>query len=488
MHDYDREKLEYRPLLQYVKEFALSLGRQDYSIPEEILEFSTHSPSITIEELAEAEKILDKAMNLIEERLQDDIALIDHSMEEIERYCGESFISFQSFQKAVSDTENMDAAIIIGAYEEYHSAIDKRYEALLYRSLYNAKEEVLAERDSMENTFSQLITSPSTSSLSLTLEEKERDFTRNWIQVKRRESELKQEIEDLEPTADISDNEDIANKFKALRLEYAEVSRQSRSFEVNPLAATSKSYYDTAQEAKDLGTKTYNLMMHTVSDSFHGMLGYIIKKIVRLNKGTFNVTEFRALVNDSIDICKSIQLGIQFISLGASIEAISITNALQSMISTVVGGIIPQIMNVFSSLKMGITIPILNWLDELAEEDPDSDLLPMNKLASVLLDALDEIDDQFRRTIMEFHKIGLLKRDRENILLASIEHRKWMSDLNTVLDQIIQELQNIRNINNIDEFILDKWVLNILSDNGWDVRFDSNSGQYERVETLLKPY
>ena len=483
-NDYERKRLEYSPLLKYINEFVYSEGMADaeYEISPEIEEFSMHSPSNTIKELELAQSSLDKSIEVIEERLKDDVAKVKDS-EGVAKT-----ITFKEFKQAVKRADTENSSEIINSYEEYHSEIEGKYEALLYRSLINARKEVLSEKSSIQDVFSGLIVSPFTKSTSISVVDKERDFVRAWAKLEKREQELSERLEELDPIADISSNERVQAEYREVKREYEKVSKDKRFFDINPLAAVSKSYYDRSKESKTLGDKTYNLLMHTVSDSFHGILGHIIKKIVRLDKGSFDAKEFRALIEDSIQVCQSIQQGIRFIALGLSMDSLSMTNILESTISSIISGIIPHIMDIFSTLKMDVTIPIYNWLEELAEDEPDADLLPMTKLATVLMDALDEIDHQFRSTLMDFHKIGMSKRRDGDRMLDAIEQRKWMSDLYKVLDQIIRELRSIRNIDNVEEFVLDRWVVNIIADNKWDVRFNMNTGKYEKVNTLIKPY
>jgi hypothetical protein len=513
----ERRLISYKPLLQYINEYVHSdvmSAPEEYFPSEDIISFAEFSPSACLVEVNTAEDLIDKTIALIEERLKNNVVSIleedvsPESLSHIKSFCGSNSISFQDFKRAVSSSEvTPESRSVISAYERYHSNINGRIEALLYRRMYSEKKEISAVGNSVSTYVaslldpkSSLIFSTSDSRLDLPklnpikkmslqeIQEKEKEFTKRWIQIDKEKKETEKRLQELSSEVEISRDPDVHREFRDLKKKHNALLEEEREYNLNPLASTTRAYYQRAASSSSLSERTINLMMATVSDSFHGLLGYMIKKIVRLQGDTFNQEDFRALVQESIDFCKTMQEALKMFAIGVSIKTISLSDIISSAAESIVSSMIPTLLRLVSDLRISMSKPIFNWLEDLRLSDPDIDFLPVNKLANILLNSIEQIEIQFRTIITDFYRISEGQNKNGIAFLDLLEDKKWVYDLNLVLNETIKSLESIKQIPNVQEFVLDKWITNLISENEWDLRWDQESETFTKVTSVLSKY
>jgi hypothetical protein len=214
----------------------------------------------------------------------------------------------------------------------------------------------------------------------------------------------------------------------------------------------------------------------------------MIKKIVRLQGDTFNQEDFRALVQESIDFCKTMQEALKMFAIGVSIKTISLSDIISSAAESIVSSMIPTLLRLVSDLRISMSKPIFNWLEDLRLSDPDIDFLPVNKLANILLNSIEQIEIQFRTIITDFYRISEGQNKNGIAFLDLLEDKKWVYDLNLVLNETIKSLESIKQIPNVQEFVLDKWITNLISENEWDLRWDQESETFTKITSVLSKY
>jgi hypothetical protein len=109
-------------------------------------------------------------------------------------------------------------------------------------------------------------------------------------------------------------------------------------------------------------------------------------------------------------------------------------------------------------------------------------------LANILLNSIEQIEIQFRTIITDFYRISEGQNKDGIAFLDLLEDKKWVYDLNLVLNETIKSLESIKQIPNVQEFVLDKWIANLISENEWDFRWDQQSETFTRVTSVLSKY
>jgi hypothetical protein len=182
------------------------------------------------------------------------------------------------------------------------------------------------------------------------------------------------------------------------------------------------------------------------------------------------------------------QEALKMFAIGVSIKTISLSDIISSAAESIVSSMIPTLLRLVSDLRISMSKPIFNWLEDLRLSDPDIDFLPVNKLANILLNSIEQIEIQFRTIITDFYRISEGQNKDGIAFLDLLEDKKWVYDLNLVLNETIKSLESIKQIPNVQEFVLDKWITNLISENGWDLRWDQESETFTKVTSVLSKY
>lgn len=494
---FERERIEYNPLLSYIKEYIYSEGTRfgkDFVIPEEVNSFISKSPTVTLSKLDESVVMHDYVIEKIENILANDsvqissLELPEEEMSQVIEFCEGNQIRFRDFKRAVENIESENAIVVVEAYEAFHSNITGRFEALLYRPLYFSRREVKLSVSKLEEFFLDIAPESIEGEVRSAIKEGEQSFAKELLRVKREKELLQSQISEIEDAANSTERGPVVDRYESLKSQLDEVLKQERTLEINPLAITSKLFYERAQESNRFAEKAYGLVMHTLADSFHGMLGYFIKKVVKINQSsnTFDTEAFRHEVQRVIMYCETIKKALVYSSIGFSLKGISASNVFYDIVNGFVDKILSQSLRLFYELKTQITLPIHSWLIDLAEIDPDIEYTPVSRLANLLLDILDQIENQFKNTIMDFKRNSLKKRKESSLIIELVGEKKWVSDLYIVLDEISRDLRHIASIPNLEEFVLDKWVSSLIVSNGWDKRYDPNKDTFYNVESVIE--
>lgn len=494
---YERSKIDYNPLLQYISEYAYSEGYYDeegFSIPEDIGDFAMYSVSSAFKSLDESQVELQKVVDLINERMTEaevDVNTNSYSKEIIDsakKYLGRNEsdsvkITWQDFLRAAKDNESENSIVVINLFEEAQSRVDGSIEGLLYRNIDGLISESKSLVRSLEKMAGVTITEAIGDSFKEDFKLKEEKFLSDWLTAKRNLKLAEEKEERLEQASRHTPSGEIVEQYFASQEELIKAKEVEKSFSINPLPTISKVFQTRASQETDIAKKSFNLLMRTVSDSLDNAIPELIRKFLKDNtlEGQKKIKDY---LNSKIMDLRNIQKAIEFMSIVSSYESSSIKNSLLDSTSKFLKPFLNEVIEYFYGLTNEISRPIIKFLNKAVIEDDYIQCFSFETLTSLLVGAVEQINSSFKDTVLEFYKNCFSSHESSNNLLGTLSQKKWIKDLYTVLDLIIEKLSEVAN-SDIDSFITDDFIYELMENNSLGFRYNQITGEIEKISEVL---
>ncbi|HZK34258.1 MAG TPA: hypothetical protein VFD33_02975 [Bacillota bacterium] len=483
---YERDRIDYEPELEYKKEHEYSDGikgpEERQLSTNEIDNFLKYSPSKTVDIISRAKDKCFKVLDILEERLKDNNVYVNEEdtnsevYKEVVSFCGGPKITFQKYKEAIEESH----LYTIELYEEYHKEVDTKMEALLYRSTVASTIEIVK----IEESFLDVARRSLGVSVIGYFYKEEQELAKRWREAQKIKEFFEEEEREKEFVESILGNEAEAGApgYKYSASSYQEALADYREFSYNPLPALSQMYYKRAEQVEGIAERTNNLLMYTICDSFHGLVEVFVLNILRMND--IEDSKIRKHIGDTINLCESLKFLIRVSVVSLSLDILSINQIAIGTVMNIIDHYLPRAIYEFGKTLRGQVSPVLNFLESTIDTPYEMPYI-FNDFTESIVNTIDGLEKRFMDIVMEFYKIGLSVFMRSGNTLRNLEGRKQLSHAYEILDRVSIELNNLLSVGDLTLFSVDKFVTSLVSRNGWDVSYNPQTDNFERIGSVL---
>jgi hypothetical protein len=219
-------------------------------------------------------------------------------------------------------------------------------------------------------------------------------------------------------------------------------------------------------------------MKQTVYDNFNKMLCCFIEKIVKvpgLEDAELDLDDKFDKIYDMIDKMKMVLMfKLNYQKKASKFVNDKISSVLSSAMSTVRN----IVLKVLQQTMSYVNAPLVNMLDNVVGKN-DEYCLPLEQLASTLMDGIEQIEDQYLEHIVDLFRtqkfeVQLFGRQCENLYES-----QWIRDSYKVLDTVQQSLDAAKAWSVKGQ--LEDWTYEFMKAHGYDTTYDATEDKVTQI-------
>jgi hypothetical protein len=500
---YERELINYEPVLEYIKRVAPYIKLTAGFTPSHELDYATqYNIPNTLAALERAKSATQRLIEALQEKLKDVKVLIEEpfkeKMEALKAYAGGDYITFIIFDKSCREDSQEAQAVMFYFMEKSDSV-----EALMY------PDAILLDTDTDFNTgFMKKDCTELAYAIGYSSEKSIEEATADWVA---RRAELENQIASLESQKEIIDPitwDQYNGEIDQMKERLDEINHY------DTIPVISRVVTDRANSTYDSAVKLYGLTIAQIS----GVIGGSIALESLIGAIGINIDDDEEDIAEQINkIKKRIEDIKKIVSIAnslSSIRAIDLTSLLMMILKPILKEVANQLISVFGRMKVELIKPVLDWLDDLSDElrlvpmssvpnnykpitqqvsrtkiggsadkavqasqnpsgafgsvvqgikSSEQKLLSFSQavddLAHTIIDVANNVEDKFEDFILDFYKSTTARADALNEKMTNCQKKKWAQAIYKVLDAMLICLEAVRDpmalkdLENVESYI-----------------------------------
>ncbi len=423
--EHERQHIKYSPVLEYIKELQppVDVNRPYEFTPSTALSRATvYTPMVAIESVKSAKKTVDEAIDLLSRNLQDATNIPTDVLGAVKAYTGKEYISIDDYRRACNE-DTTEAQQIVKIYQGSTGTI----EALLYPDCVELKSDLADQEIFIEDCIIDVMRIAGYD-LSNGVEAAVTSRIAEWANLENVISYMCSQITTLE------DQDSAAS----LQRQLYDASKVYVSYVSDPTPILSKLVIQRATTASSIAERVRGLVTRTVAETLDYSVDAFIERIF-MSIDVSAIDTYRAKLAEVRNVIGSIRKILRLASVSFEFTTQDIIGIALSILAPFVRTATNQVLSYISKQKAELMRPVFTWLSK-AYEDPLFSLLPLDRLATTIMDVVDGIEAKFNDAVLDCYR---LTQSRSIVLsnkLDILEKRDWLTKVIDVLDKFEQAL------------------------------------------------
>lgn len=502
---YERSKIEYKPVLEYVKDTRL-VEQEEAEIDDGLLLAKIMPPAEAHERTENLAKGFSDLQSLLEKRLANVSVVVDPSENPNASNALQNIgvqnntITFPMYKQALFKNDS-DSIYIAEAYEDAHSGIDGKIEVEAYQI-------VVANKLHWEN-HSKFLKEVIPNDKKL-----DEDILNEWSKQEREKAKIESKLSSL-----IADGKGDSLEAAIEEEKLSIFKIYLEEFNNHPYQHISRATHHKA----DFGEKDLQdfktLVNRTVSDRIGGDVACFIKAMltnsVRIKspsapiniKGPDIIYNLSASQNrlravdtppddssgdSTSDLKSAILNAIKLLEAVCLLLTYKLTKetlgmkAVKGQLLGILGGALQPvqqaIVRAVSRLSTEISNPVRYWLSNVAKTTSLSNCMPFEDFAEILFDAVEDVEESFNDIIMDFFKFSNQASSIQRQLMEQLKEKEQYRTYFKILNQVIKELERLYSdpkVLSVED--IDFTTLKLISENRWDETYDRIEDRVKKI-------